>query len=119
MLIFNKIRRHTRYVYVKFLFRQTQVSFYVTLVFVAFSGTYGYRWIATHSTWMFLNCGLCVRAGDSGAPGGTKGARLVALSRARWQFVCFCAGTKRTRQPRYLMSEKLFLADYYRVVFAQ
>jgi len=78
-----------------------------------------YRWIATHSTWMFLNRGLCVRAGDSGAPGGTKGASLVALSRVRWQFVCFCAGTKRTRQPRYLMSEKLFLADYYQVVFAQ
>lgn len=40
---------------------------------------------------------LCVHAGDSGAPEGAKGARLVVLSRARWQFVCLCVRTKRIR----------------------
>ncbi|KAM0731971.1 hypothetical protein ACS0PU_001513 [Formica fusca] len=38
------------------------------------------------------------RGRQRGTRRNIEGAKLVALSRTRWQFVCFCAGTKRTRQ---------------------
>lgn len=90
--------------------------FYITLAPVehaTFPSAHRYRpRIAMHSTWMFLNRAAWETAGLPKEP------RVPALSHCPVRggnLYALCAGTKRTRQLRYLMSEELFLADYRRV----
>lgn len=69
-----------------------------------------------HSTWMFLNRGLCVRAGDSGAPIGTPRVPSLSHCPARdGNLYAFVRELRGHAKLRYLMSEKLFLAESHLV----